>query len=279
MGSGPFQQHCRHLHCLMPKLYHLGLTSHLPWQQVSNSQGSTEGMQILYGQYILFFQSLAPKFDVCNWQVSWAQREATIIDVVWRNCNSLRNSLLRACQKTRALVHTHISLEVFHSASFSPKYRLSHPKKYIFSLSNKKFSGSEHPKNISFHFEKRSTGVTMPFGWETKIRLLASINSAWATRDTVWPESVGTRSFRWSQVAWFPDSLLFVLRSWPDLHRFIHGWINVVIAADWLLLLQLMSPATWMAIYAPKTFATPVFASLLVNQWCATVTLFDWSIM
>ena len=51
---------------------------------------------------------------------------------------------------------------------FQPKYRLSHPEKYLFSLYNKIFSGSKYPKNILFNFEKRNTGkessdCSMPF--------------------------------------------------------------------------------------------------------------------
>ena len=50
---------------------------------------------------------------------------------------------------------------------FLPKYPLNHPENYLFSLSNKMFSGSKYPKkhftfvfNILkvFNFEKRSTG-------------------------------------------------------------------------------------------------------------------------
>ena len=45
---------------------------------------------------------------------------------------------------------------------FWPKYRLAHPENDLFSLSNNIFSGSKYPKNISFNFEKRSTGSEYP---------------------------------------------------------------------------------------------------------------------
>ena len=52
------------------------------------------------------------------------------------------------------MLKVHIQVAVL---LFQPKYRLSHPENYLFSSSNKIFSGSKYPKNILFNFEKRST--------------------------------------------------------------------------------------------------------------------------
>ena len=41
---------------------------------------------------------------------------------------------------------------------FQPKYRLAHPKFYLFTLSKTTLSGSKCPNNILFYFEKGSTG-------------------------------------------------------------------------------------------------------------------------
>ena len=53
--------------------------------------------------------------------------------------------------------------------SFQPKYRLSHPEKYFFSLSKKIFSGSEYPKNILFNFENRSTAYDLKIWTHRKL--------------------------------------------------------------------------------------------------------------